>query len=362
MDKPALALHFRLTGALFGAFIGDALAMPVHWYYDTAAMARDYGWVKDFVQPRNPHPDSILWRSKYRPVRPDADILHSQAQFWGQRGIHYHQFLKAGENTLNLQLSQLLMDSLLEQEQYDQQLYLDQYVAFMTTAGRHNDTYVEECHREFFTAWAQQKKGSSAQLPDEKHIGGLCLPLPLLLFFQDRWESALQLAEHHLALTHPGPLMRHALACFADILHDILHGADVRQSLKKNRPKPLQQLTGYPFAELSSRADEDVARNVFSTACYIQQSLPLTLYLAWKYQDDPEQALVVNTNLGGDNCHRGVVLGALLGAMHGEQVWPRRWLAGLANPPAAFSERLAAPCKADDEDFPSPSPFAMPDS
>ena len=32
-----------------------------------------------------------------------------------------------------------------------------------------------------------------------------------------------------------------------------------------------------------------------------------------KYADDLETALVANTNLGGDNCHRGAVLGALLG-------------------------------------------------
>ena len=110
----------------------------------------------------------------------------------------------------------------------------------------------------------------------------------------------------------------------------------------------MQRLSGSPYAGLSGRADADVARNVFSTACYVQESLPLTLYLAWKYQDDPEQALVVNTNLGGDNCHRGVVLGALLGAMHGEQVWPQRWLDGLVNPPTAFAEGLAARCKAGD--------------
>ena len=27
----------RLRGALWGMFVGDALAMPVHWYYDLAA-------------------------------------------------------------------------------------------------------------------------------------------------------------------------------------------------------------------------------------------------------------------------------------------------------------------------------------
>ncbi len=342
MHRPTVPPLSRLTGALYGAFIADALAMPVHWYYDTAALARDYGCVREYMQPRNPHPDSILWRSTYRPLCPEADILHSQARFWGQRGIHYHQFLQAGENTLNLKISQLLMDSLLAKGTYDQDDYQARYVAFMTTPGMHNDTYVEEWHREFFRAWALRKKGRKALVPDEKHIGGLCLPLPLLLFFHDQPDKALQIAAQHLEVTHPGPLMHNGLTCFADILNDVLHGLDIRQAVEKSRPKPLQRFSGFPFAAVSARDDEDVGRNVFSTACYLQQSLPLTLYLAWKYQEDPEQALVVNTNLGGDNCHRGAVLGALLGAMHGEQVWPRRWMDGLVHPPAAFSQRLAA--------------------
>ncbi|MFT7698951.1 MAG: ADP-ribosyl-[dinitrogen reductase] hydrolase, partial [Candidatus Krumholzibacteriia bacterium] len=53
----------RAEGALWGLFLGDALAMPVHWYYDRAALARDYGEVRDLLAPRNPHPGSILHRS-----------------------------------------------------------------------------------------------------------------------------------------------------------------------------------------------------------------------------------------------------------------------------------------------------------
>ena len=52
----------RQRNCLLGAFIGDALAMPAHWYYDRAALARDYGRITAFTAPKNPHPDSILWR------------------------------------------------------------------------------------------------------------------------------------------------------------------------------------------------------------------------------------------------------------------------------------------------------------
>jgi hypothetical protein len=50
----------RTRGCLYGLFIGDALAMPVHWYYDRMALHRDYGQVTGYLDPRNPHPDSIL--------------------------------------------------------------------------------------------------------------------------------------------------------------------------------------------------------------------------------------------------------------------------------------------------------------
>ena len=60
-------------------------------------------------------------------------------------------------------------------------------------------------------------------------------------------------------------------------------------------------------------SDEMVVGGKFSSACYITDSWPSVLYLALKYIDDPKKALLVNANLGGDNVHRGVVLGTILG-------------------------------------------------
>jgi ADP-ribosylglycohydrolase len=33
----------KRNGALWGLYIGDALAMPVHWYYNRSALFDDYG-------------------------------------------------------------------------------------------------------------------------------------------------------------------------------------------------------------------------------------------------------------------------------------------------------------------------------
>ncbi len=66
-----------------------------------------------------------------------------------------------------------------------------------------------------------------------------------------------------------------------------------------------------------------------SPACYIDDAFPAALYLAWKYADDFESGVVANAMVGGDNCHRAGVVGALLGAAVGLGGIPKRFLDGL---------------------------------
>ena len=40
----------RLRGALAGMFIGDALAVPAHWYYNRDELLRDYGVLTTYTQ------------------------------------------------------------------------------------------------------------------------------------------------------------------------------------------------------------------------------------------------------------------------------------------------------------------------
>ena len=81
---------------------------------------------------------------------------------------------------------------------------------------------------------------------------------------------------------------------------------------------------------------------MLSPACYVDDSVPATLYLARKYASRPEEGLVANTMAGGDNCYRGSVLGALLGAESGVAGWPERWRRGLRYQPALPKRRERA--------------------
>jgi len=58
-------------------------------------------------------------------------------------------------------------------------------------------------------------------------------------------------------------------------------------------------------------------------ACYISQSFPVMLFLTYKYADSVEEALLANANAGGENVARGALIGALLGASHGQSAFPK---------------------------------------
>jgi ADP-ribosylglycohydrolase len=330
------SVNKKISGTLYGLCIGDALAMPVHWYYNRQALNNDYGWVTDYLTPHNPHPDSILWRSSYTAPNSKGAILHDQAAFWGQKNIHYHQFLKRGENTLNVKVCRLLVDSLNQNGSYRATDFLSKYIDFMTTPGNHRDTYIEECHRNFFANYAKGLPSDRCGR-DEKHIGGLVGIIPIISFYFNQPGKARTAALEHMALTHPGDKMRAAGSLLIDLLLTVLNGRPLEAAILEKIEAQNSLLLGHPFVKWLDDPDDLVIGPRLSTACYVEDSVPAVVYLALKYHDDPETALIINTNLGGDNAARGAVLGALLGASHGVESFPERWIKGLLEPfPALY--------------------------
>jgi ADP-ribosylglycohydrolase len=329
-----------LHGMAWGSFIGDALAMPVHWYYDRAALHRDYGIVRDYVPPRNPHPGSILWRSEYTALNARGEILHDQAEYWGRRDIHYHQFLRAGENTLNLQLAKMLMESLVARGSYEPDGYLQRYTEFMLTPGQHRDTYVEECHRKFFTAYARGTAPRKCAGSDI-HIGGLAHVGILCAFLASDVKAARAAVREHITLTHRSDEVLAAGDALAQILCDTAAGGDLRTAIFQHGADWFSKRKAEQW---SREPDEVVIGHRVSPACYIADAFPASLYLAWKYAGDFESGVIANANVGGDNCHRGAVVGALLGAAVGESGIPPRFIGELhgTGPLRAQIESLAA--------------------
>ncbi|MDA7881027.1 ADP-ribosylglycohydrolase family protein [Akkermansiaceae bacterium] len=317
-----------MTSAFHGSLIADAFAMPVHWYYDRDALDDDYPELNDFRAPLPHHSGSILWRSSYEPPNEKGDILHDQARFWGQRGIHYHQNLKAGENTVNFKLARELHHQVTTQKAYSEDEWLQLFISRMLTPGWHRDTYLEEYHRGFFTSYAQGKPPRKCGIKDE-HIGGLA-QVPALVAALDGHprEDTRQYVKNHVALTHRHSNVLRAADCLTRLLLDLANGLELREAIMQSAG---DWFSTKKASKWSQRPDRVIIGKILSPACYIDQSFPAALYLAWKYHESFTEAITANALVGGDSCHRGAVVGSLVGLSHPEEV--TQWAAKLATYP-----------------------------
>ena len=316
--------------SMLGSLAADALAMPVHWYYDTQKLDRDYGRLTSYMAPQNPHSDSILWRSRYIPRNARGNILHDQVKYWGQREVHYHQFLAAGENTINYQLGKELYLTILEYGAYDSDKWLARYIECMLDGGWHKDTYLEEYHRAFFDNYAKGLAPIDSGI-DDLHIGGLS-HVPCLLSglteigVVDLDEQLLQV-EKHVRLTHRNQHVSEAAAAMTHILYSLREGLDLRKALDSHA-KPWA--SAGQFDAWTHFSDRTVIGRQLTMACYLPESFTASLYLCWKYAEDFSAGILANAHCGGDNCHRGAVVGALLGAANGVS---QEWIKGLIKAP-----------------------------
>jgi ADP-ribosyl-[dinitrogen reductase] hydrolase len=232
---------------------------------------------------------------------------------------------------LNVKLGALLVESINRNGGYDADDFLEKYIAYMTTPGHHRDTYIEECHRNFFRNYAAGSPPRKCGR-EEKHIGGLVGLIPLVLYYSAEPDTSRKAALAHLALTHPGVKMEAAGSLVIKLLISLLEGQSLEETLVLALKTQNSSFLGYPLLKWLKYPDEEVIGSRFSSACYVEDAVPAVLYLALKYHRDPEKALIANTNLGGDNAGRGAVLGALLGAAHGIKGFPEPWVKGLLEP------------------------------
>ncbi|HAG71363.1 MAG TPA: ADP-ribosylglycohydrolase family protein [Gammaproteobacteria bacterium] len=324
----------RIESALRCLFVGDSLAMPVHWYYNPGDIYKQFpGGIYKLEDAPAFHPSSIMslhstrqggrsYLSKKKATEIVGDvILKGKRQFWGVQNQHYHQGMKAGENTLNAHCVRVAMRSLsLNQGAYSKEIFLKNYIALLTAdKPEHPDTYAESYHRGFFANLEQgvppEKCGATTH--DTASVGGLVMLAPIVFsgFLHGLPIDDIKAQCHeHLFLTHPDDYLTKIAGDYVELLIRLL-GRDESEDAQEIIANAALKSIKLNLKELSAKnySDFEIVGGIFTSACYITGSWPSVLYFAYKYCGDVEQALIANTNVGGDNAHRGSVLGVILG-------------------------------------------------
>lgn len=270
---------------------------------------------------------------------------------------HYHHGLKAGENTLGAHLVRVLMRSVIKNGGYDQDLFLKEFITHLTTPGINRDPYLEI----YIRAWFQNyTKGIAPELCAQQQRsvwsigshGGIVRALVVSLLGQTPYEAIGTAITHqnltHQNLTHRSENISSSLSVLVPLLHTLLDGADTGETITNYAHKiPLIKIKGAELSKtyrahngpgnipkeqmwhihtdysdtyldvnayLERYSDEELIGGIFATACYPEHGLPLLLCLLQRNQCDFTASIMANANAGGDNVHRGMVLGLLAGA------------------------------------------------
>ena len=333
----------RAAGALMGAFIGDALALGPHWYYDLDELHARYGeWISDYTAPM-----------------PD----------------HYHAGMKAGESSQAGLLLRLTLESLAARGGYDEADFCrrmdEEFFPQIDGVPMHGPGgYTSQSIREAWRKRVQQGLpwGQLAGNADTTEAAERTLALAvryaldparladavtrnILLTQNDGTVVAMTVAfgavlgmlvEGHALDTQISAKLMARVKAGALPFHTVTVGnlqapkpGSAEASTAGRFPSPDALLT--PSAIARAALDPDIRIEpawkvslVYGMPCAVYHQFQPAYYLAARFADDFESAVLHAVNGGGQNLARAMLTGALVGAQVGIGGIPQRFIAGLA--------------------------------
>jgi hypothetical protein len=244
------------------------------------------------------------------------------------------------------------MRSVIDHGRYDQRGFIDAFINYLITPGNNRDPYTEIYIRRWFEQYTRgMPPHACAELQRRSWSigshGGLIRPLVVSMLAGSPYQG-IGLAMEHMNLTHRSENNASALSILVPLLDELISGnASEKTTIAFGSQIRMPKVTGrdlfaryreakgpgnIPHEEmwqlhtrlenapmdipqlLNGYQEEDITHSRLATACYPEHGLPVMLYLAVRHKLDLEAALLANANAGGDNVHRGMVLGLLVGA------------------------------------------------
>jgi ADP-ribosylglycohydrolase len=320
-----------LRGSLLGLLAGDALAAPTHWYYGgQPQVVSSYGGaITTYTTPTIHLSGSIMAKSNVNgggrgSYAKDAatgksiigDVInHGKYEHWDpKQSHHYHATLSAGEETLEGSLVRLLLRTITaDGGKVSAASFRDAYVRFMTTPGSHNDAYASTCHRMFFANHVFRGLHPKDCPDNDGHnvdsVDGLVLPAVAAMAASASGldEAAVRkTAADIAAVTRNSAVLSRWSSAWAVLARSAIHSDKDEDVIAK---------LGTFAAEVGIRRP-DGRRGEDIAACYLEGNIPgaLDAVARWVPRHDMWGGLLANANAGGENVHRGALIGSVLGA------------------------------------------------
>jgi len=324
----------RAIGAIMGAFIGDALGLGPHWYYNLDELRKTHGdWIDDYTDPK-----------------PDR----------------YHSGMKAGQISQSGIILQMLLQSLVNNGDYNEtdfchRMDTELFPLLDGTPEVGPGGYTSQSIRETWELRVQKKLpwGEVAGHTDNTEAAERTLALAVRyalipqqlattittnsqLFQSDEIVIAMTVAYGAVLglLIQGQPLDDQISGKLMDQVRSgelPFHAITVEGSEPPGAGRfasPDALLTPSSIAHAANEQLIDPAWKVsliYGMPCAVYHQFPAAYYLAARYNDDFESAVLHAINGGGQNMARAMLTGALVGAQVGIEGIPKRFFEGLEN-------------------------------
>ncbi|MBK6973143.1 MAG: ADP-ribosylglycohydrolase family protein [Sterolibacteriaceae bacterium] len=339
---PKASIQDRAAGAIMGAFVGDALGLGPHWYYDLAELRRDYGdWINGYTDPK--------------PGR-------------------YHAGLRAGQLSQAGLILRLTLESLTERHEYDESDFCrrmdEQFFPLLDgTPMSGPGGYTSQSIREAWRRRVQQRRPWAESGGHADTTEAIERTLAIAVRYATQTEHLAANVASNTALTQIDDTVISMTVAYGAILGLLVQGEPfdptlsgklmqlsksgrlpfhivTTGNLQAPRPGETEAPRAGQFASpdalltpsymAAAACDPGIRIEpawkvsiVYGMPCAIYHQLPAAYYLAARFQNDFESAVLHAINGGGQNEARAMLTGALAGAQTGLDGIPDRFIAGL---------------------------------
>jgi len=287
-------MNDRIKGAVLGAFVADALALGVHWVYNTHVIDRKFGRVDGYLDPMTSH----------------------------------HKGKRAGEQTHYGDQMLILMESVAAVSGFNLEDFSGRWRRLFESYTGYFDSATKDTLQHLS---AGKDINSCGAASDE--LAGASRIAPLLTVYEKDLEKLVAAARKQTAFTHNHADVIAAAEFFTRTTAAVLAGAKPLEAVDTVvdghfRGSNIETLVEDGLDSLEMDTRQVIAD--FGQACSVESALPGVMHLVGRYADDFKGALVENIMAGGDSAARGMPAAMIIGAHNGVEAIPDPWLEGLA--------------------------------
>ncbi len=273
----------------------DSLALGAHWIYDTSIIERKFGRVEELLKPHE---------NSFHPTKDAGEFTHY------------------GDQTM------LLLEYLRDNRAFDLQEFAEKWLVYMKKYSGYMDNATKE------TLFNMEK----GEPPDEwgslsSDLGGASRISPLIFSLHNEPDRLAKNVREQTTMTHNNPVVIESAALFAKITLEALKGTPPLDALQKVLSDEPDNYVLSPLIDAGLKSKgRDTRQTIsgFGQMCEANSALPSVVHLLATYENDIKNALIENVMAGGDSAARGMIVGMVLGAYHGERSGiPETWVTGL---------------------------------